>query len=88
MFIYGNLQEFQDETQYMLLNTLSGTSVCALLLTISTLGTEFVLVMGRAKKVYIRMIFVTSVCFLTVFFLVVLSRFILVAGSGYPFPGR
>ncbi len=86
--MYGNFQEFQDETQYMLLNILSGTSVCALLLSISSLVTEFVLVMGRAKKVYLRMILVTSVCFLMVFFLVVLSRFILVAGSGYPFPGR
>ena len=76
-YVFGNMQSFLDETQYLILSILSVTSLSAVLIACILVIWEIFLFICKRWSIYLRMFFFTLVCLALSVFLVFISRIIL-----------
>ena len=82
-FIFGNVQEFLDSTQSLILEVLSGTSLVTLILSIALIVTEIVLLIVKKWKLYISLISVSFLCMIYSLLLSILSHTIIILSRGF-----
>lgn len=82
-FIFGNLQEFLDSTQSLILEVLSVVSLVTLILSIALIVTEIVLFIVKKWKLYLSLISVSFFCLIYSLLLSILSHTIIILSRGF-----
>jgi hypothetical protein len=82
-FIFGNLQEFLDSTQSLILSVLSASTLITLILSLVLIITEIILFFVKKWKLYISMLSVSFFCLIYSSILAILSHTILILSRGF-----
>ncbi len=81
-FFFGNVQEFLDTTQRMILAVLSLASLITVLLAVILLVLELVLLIAQRKKLYLLLVAMCLVCLIVSAGLALASHAILLLSAG------
>jgi len=82
-FIFGNVQEFLDSTQSLILGVISATTLITFILSIVLIVTEIVLLCIKKWKLYISLLSVSIFCLIYSLILAILSHTILILSRGF-----
>ncbi len=61
-YLFGNVQEFMDSTQFLLLAVLSGTALVTVMLSLTVLVLEIALRIARRQRLHPLLVFVHLLC--------------------------
>jgi hypothetical protein len=82
-YLFGNLQDFLDSTQILILSTVSASSIATVILSVFLVILELILFRVQKKKINYFMLFLTGVCLLAGIFLSLVSNSIILLSHGF-----
>jgi len=81
-FFFGNIQQFLDSTQVLIVSVLSFSAIATVLATVPLIIPELVLAITHRRQKYFQILVISILCILVTSMLAVLSRSILLLSSG------
>lgn len=81
-YLFGNVQEFLDSTQYLILGVLSGTALVTVMLSLTVLVFEIVLLLARRQRIHPVQVIVHLLCLVSGVFLSLVSTTIILLSRG------
>jgi len=82
-FIFGNIQEFLDSTQSLILAVFSATTLIAFMLSTVLIVIELILLLVKKRKLYISLLSVSFLCLIYSLILTILSHTIIILSHGF-----